>query len=105
MNKEDFIHSASSGRGAGPVSPEELIKLIFHPDMSVYWVTRLEAHERRGEKEIVDIDFAVVGLDGPENWESHHDIHRHDCLVMRKVEAARDSDRSIEFRVWIERRN
>ncbi len=105
MNKEDFIHNASSGRGAGPVDPEELIKLVSQPDMSAYWVTRLEAHERRGERDIVDLDFAVIGLDGPENWESHHDIHRHDRLVMRKVEAARDSDRSIEFRVWIERRN
>jgi hypothetical protein len=105
MNKEDFVQKALSGRGAGPIGPEELIDLVSDLGMKKYWVTRLESHERRGKREITDLDFAVIGLDGPENWASHHDIDRHNRLVMRKVEAARDSGRPIEFRVWIERRD
>lgn len=53
----------------------------------------------------MDLDVAVIGLDGSANWRSHHDIHRQDRLVARKVTAARDSDRAIEFRGWIARRN
>ena len=103
MNKEDFVQNALSGRGAGPIGPEELIVLVSEPGMRKYWVTRLESHERRGEREVVDLGFAVIGLDGPENWTEHHDIYRHNRLVRRKLEAARDSGRLIEFRIWIER--
>lgn len=68
-----------------------------------YWVTRLEASEIRGKREIVTLELSVIGLDGAENWESHFDVDRHTRLIYRKIEEAKASGLPIEFRVWIEK--
>lgn len=54
-------------------------------------VPRLESHERRRKWDLVDLGFAVIGLDGFENGAEYHDIDRQNRLVQRKLEAARDS--------------
>lgn len=103
MDMEDFIAKATSGRGFRLLKPGDLRALIPVLETRGYWVTRLEAYEMRGERGITNLDFAVIGLDGPENWEEHEDIPRHTALVYRMIAAAEASGLPIEFQVWIEK--
>lgn len=104
MDLDSFVAKAATARGINYIKPEVLENLIPALDSRGYWVTRLEAAEMRGEREIFNLEFAVIGLDGPENWEEHHDIDRHTQLVLRTIDRAKASGMPIEFRVWIEER-
>lgn len=103
MDLESFIAQAVTARGVHYVKPDILKGLIPVLEGRGYWVTRLEASEMRGQREIVNLDFSIIGLDGAENWESHGDVTRHTELVYRKIEEAKASGLPIEFQVWIER--
>lgn len=103
MDLESVIAQAVTARGIQYVKPGVLKNLIPILKARGYWVTRLEASEVRGQREIANLEFSIIGLDGTENWESHGDVARHTRLVYRTIEEAKASGLPIEFRVWIEK--
>ena len=103
MDLDRFISQATTARGIYAIRPEILEALIPVLKERDFWVTRLEASEMRGKREIVTLELSVIGLDGAENWESHFDVDRHTRLIYRKIEEAKASGLPIEFRVWIEK--
>jgi hypothetical protein len=103
MDLDRFISQATTARGIHAIRPEILEALIPVLKERDYWVTRLEASEIRGKREIVTLELSVIGLDGAENWESHFDVDRHTRLIYRKIEEAKASGLKIEFHVWIEK--
>ena len=102
MDLDRFISQATTARGIHAIRPEILEALIPVLKERDYWVTRLEASEIRGKREIVTLELSVIGLDGTENWECHFDVDRHTRLIYRKIEEAKASGLKIEFHVWIE---
>jgi len=102
MDLEDFIARATTARGFRLVKPDDLEALIPVLEKRGYWVTRLEAYEIRGEREITNLEHSIIGLDGAENWEDHGEIARHTALVHRKLAEVKASGLPIVFQVWIE---
>lgn len=102
MDLDNFVSKAVTARGVNHITPDLLTALMPALDKRGYWVTRLEAAEMRGTREIANLEFSVIGADGPENWENHGDVDRHTQLVYRMIEEAKASRLLIQFRVWIE---
>lgn len=103
MTLDTFIQMATNGRASSFVKPEVLEAFLPLLWARGYWVTRIESAEIVGGRTIVNFHYGVIGLDGPENWESHQDIGRHTRLVQSKIAEAKTSGLPIEFQVWIEK--
>ena len=103
MTLDTFIQMATNGRASSFVKPEVLEAFLPLLWARGYWVTRIESAEIVGGRTIVNFHCGVIGLDGPENWEAHHDIGRHTRLVQSKIADAKASGLPIEFQVWIEK--
>lgn len=99
---DNFLANAVTARGINNITPDHLLALMPALDMRGFWITRLEAAEKRGTREIANLEFSVIGADGSENWENHGHVDRHTELVRRMIEAANVSGLPIQFRVWIE---
>ena len=66
------------------------------------FVQSMEAYTLKGEKEILTLEFGILGLDGQDDWEAHGDVERAFALVSEKISEARKSGDTVAFKVWLD---
>lgn len=65
------------------------------------WVHTLEVNEHRGDKQVGRLDFAMMGLDGEDDWEIPLEPSRMRALLQSKIAAMRASGLGFNFALWM----
>ena len=65
------------------------------------WVHTMEVHEMRGDKAVGRLDYAIMGLDGEDEWEVPMEPARMRALLETKIEAMRASGHAFTFDLWM----
>lgn len=101
MEATEIIRMIEGGKSIKYLSPSSLEAALPELDARGYYVHVLEAHEKRGEWEVPILWLSLIGVDGDENWENHHDAKRNLLLVLNKIRQAKESGLNIVYEAWV----
>jgi len=65
------------------------------------WVHTMEVNEHRGERQVGRLDFAIMGLDGEDDWAIPLEPSRMRALLQTKIAAMRASGLRFSFALWM----
>ncbi|WP_415184365.1 hypothetical protein [Phaeovulum sp.] len=82
-------------------SLEDLAHLASRLPALGEWVHSMEVNEHRGEKVVGRIDFAIMGLDGEDDWDTPLEPSRMRALLEDKITRMRASGLTFSFDLWM----
>ena len=104
MLSEKDVKLYRSGKGSPYLSASEVMDLLPWLNQNGLFIQSMEAVQivERGKDEPRRLEFAILGLDGGDDWENHYDIERINSLARQKLQGAIEEGGEFEFQIWID---
>ena len=102
MNQSLIIISkaAQSAKGTALLCSNDVEDLLEYLDDKITEFQSVEAYECRGEKEVLRIDYSILGLDKKPHDECCGDVEWSRRLLSKILAAAKEEANPIKFQIW-----
>ncbi|MCF3934925.1 hypothetical protein L1787_16090 [Acuticoccus sp. M5D2P5] len=98
---KEIFDGALTPRGSPPASPIELSTSLDYIRKNGYYIHSAEAFILKNGREIPDLTYAILGLDGEMNIEAHNNIEKSFDLARYKINLANESGEDVRFVIWL----
>lgn len=98
----EVLATGQTARGTPLLSIDELEESLDDIREKGMFVHSMEAYTLRDGQEILTLEFGILGLDGENDWEAHHNVEKSFSLIKEKISRARNSGTTIAFKIWLD---
>lgn len=98
----DIFRTGQTAEGTPLLDPEQLEASLGLLRVNGLYVQSIEAFRVEEDREVLDLEFCLLGLDGSEDPKDGYNTDRAYELTTKKIRAAKESRYEIRFKVWLD---